>query len=90
MFPIVGFLVRKILRIVGFQIWIEKLFSIVGIFANLKRCHLQLHNLEKWIFVNTNWPNDAKVGCKAFNNVVDFIDSELNLELELDEFECSF
>ncbi len=47
MFPIVGFLVRKILGIVGFQIKIEKFFSIVEIFANLKRCHLQLNNLEK-------------------------------------------
>jgi hypothetical protein len=40
--------------------------------------------------MNKNWPNDAKVGCKNFNNLVDFIDFELNLKLELDEFECSF
>jgi hypothetical protein len=40
--------------------------------------------------VNKIWPNDAKVGCKAFSNLVNLIDFELNLKQELDEFERSF
>jgi hypothetical protein len=36
--------------------------------------------------VNKNWPNDAKVGCKVFRNLVNLIDFELNLKQELDEF----
>jgi hypothetical protein len=40
--------------------------------------------------VNKNWPNDAKVGCKVFSNLVNLIDLELNLKQELDEFERSF
>jgi hypothetical protein len=41
-FPIVGFLVKQILRIIGFQIETEKIFSLVGILTNFKRCCLQL------------------------------------------------
>jgi hypothetical protein len=46
MFATFGFLVRHISRIVGFQIEIEKIYSLARIFNNLKRC-LQLHNLRK-------------------------------------------
>jgi hypothetical protein len=40
--------------------------------------------------VNKNWPNDARVGCKAPNNLVQLIYFELDLEQELDEFGDSF
>ncbi len=40
--------------------------------------------------MNKNWPNDAKVGCKAFSNLVNLLDFELNLKQELDEFERLF
>jgi hypothetical protein len=42
MFPTIGFLTREILRIVGFQIEIKRIVSLVGIFINLRRCCLQL------------------------------------------------
>jgi hypothetical protein len=89
-FPIIGFLVKHILEIVKFQIEPMNLFPLTKNLTDLKKCHLQSKNLKNLILMNKNWPNDAKVGCKAFNNLVDFIDSELNLELKLDEFECSF
>ncbi len=54
MFLIVGFCAREILGIVGSQIEIERIFLLVGILINLKRCHLQLENLNKLIFVNKN------------------------------------
>jgi hypothetical protein len=41
MFPIVHFLAKHILGIVGtFQIETERIFSLAGIFTNLKKCHL--------------------------------------------------
>jgi hypothetical protein len=57
MFPTFGFLTRKILRIISFQIEIENFFSHVGIFTNLKRiCHWQLDNLAQnwfwWTIIN--------------------------------------
>jgi hypothetical protein len=52
MFPTSGFCARQILEIVGSQIEIERIFSLVEILINLKRCHLQLENLNKLIFVS--------------------------------------
>jgi hypothetical protein len=40
--------------------------------------------------MSKNWPNDARVGCKAPNNLIDLINFESNLKFELDEFESSF
>jgi hypothetical protein len=68
MFPRVRFLVQQILGIIGLQIKIEWIFSLVGILTNFRRCHLQTENLEKLIFVNKNWPNDPKIGCKSHLN----------------------
>jgi hypothetical protein len=62
MFPTIGFNVRKILEIVGSQVEIDKVFSLVGIFTSNRRCHLQL---DKFIFVNKNWPTDPRIGCKT-------------------------
>jgi hypothetical protein len=68
MFPIVGFYARQSLGIVGFQIEIEKIFSLVEILISLKKCHLQLNFLDKLIFVSKNWPNDPKIGCKSLSS----------------------
>jgi hypothetical protein len=84
------FLIKQILEIVGSQIEIKNIFSFTKILTSLKRCCLQLNNLEKWIFINKNWPNDAKMGCKALNNLVMLIDSKFDVKLELNEFETSF
>jgi hypothetical protein len=64
------------------------IYSLIEIFINLRKCHLQLNNLDKLIFVNKNWPNDLNVGCKSFYNLVEFIaiDAYLEEELEILEF----
>jgi hypothetical protein len=49
-----AFLVCEILGIVGSPIKTERILSLVGIFTNLKRCHLPLDNLYKIIFVSKN------------------------------------
>jgi hypothetical protein len=66
MFLTTGFFAYQILNIVASQIAIERIFSLVKIFTNIKKCHLQLDNLNKQIFVNKNWPNDFRIGCKPF------------------------
>ncbi len=90
MLSTIDFLIKQILGIVGSQIEIKNIFSLTEILTNLKRCHLQLDNLEKWIFMNKNWLDDARMGCKALNNLVMLIDFKLDLEQELNEFETSF
>jgi hypothetical protein len=47
MFPIVGFLVHEILSIVGSHIETKRIFLLIRILTNLRRCHLQIENLEK-------------------------------------------
>jgi hypothetical protein len=78
------------LGVVEFQIEIERIFSLVGIFTNLKRCHLQTKNLEKLIFFNKNWLNDFRIGCKSPSNLVEFLEKDVDLKEELEEFEGEF
>jgi len=40
MFPTIGFFVRQTLEIVGFQIEIEIIFSLVDIYTNLKKYNM--------------------------------------------------
>jgi hypothetical protein len=47
----VEFLARQIIGILGSQIEIEHIFSLVGILTNLRRYCLQCDNLKKLIFV---------------------------------------
>jgi hypothetical protein len=70
----IGFLVWQILNIIGSQIETERIFSLVGILTNLKRCRLQLENSKKLFFVNINWPNDPKSGCKSPFNSIEIIE----------------
>ncbi len=86
----IGFLIKQILGIIGSQIEMKNVFSLIKILINLKRCRLQLDNLEKWIFMNKNWLNDARMACKPLNNLVTLINSKLDLKQELNEFESSF
>jgi len=81
-FPIVGFLIKDILGIVGSQIETKRNFSLIGILTNLRRCRLQLDNFLNLIFVNKNWTNDARVDCKAPSNLVYLINPEINLKQE--------
>jgi len=42
------------------------------------------------IFVNKNWPNDPKIGCKSRYSLVELIENNLNLKEELDKFLKTF
>jgi hypothetical protein len=42
------------------------------------------------MFVNKNWPNDPRIGCKSPFNLVKFLEKDVNLEENLEEFEGEF
>jgi hypothetical protein len=78
------------LGIVGSQIKIERIYTLVGILTNFRKCHWQIENLKKLIFVNKNWFNDLKIGCKPPSNLVEFLKRDIDWEEELEEFEGEF
>jgi hypothetical protein len=43
--------------------------------------------LDESIFVNKNWSNDARIGCKSPFSLVDLIETDFNLE---GQFERAF
>jgi hypothetical protein len=57
--------------------------NIVGIFTSLRRCQLEVENLDSLVVIYNNWPNDARVGCnlanedvtKSFATEVDLLES---------------
>jgi len=63
---------------------------LIGILANLKKCHLQIEIFKKLIFVNKNWLDEPRVGCKAPSNLIWFLKRDIDLEEELKKFEGDF
>ncbi len=88
--PIMAFLAKQILGILGSQIETKCIFYLARILSILKRCHLQSKNLEKLIFMSQNWPNDPWLRCKTPSNFVEFIKKDKIIEEELEEFEGEF
>ncbi len=86
----IGFFVKQILRIVGSQIEIECIFSLVRVLTSLKRCWLECENLDKLNFVSQKWPNDPRVGCNMPSTLVEFIEKDEIVEKELEESERKF
>jgi hypothetical protein len=72
------------LDVIGFQIETSSKYS------NLKRCYLQIENLEKLIFVNKNWPNDLRIGRKSPSNLLEFLEKYVDLKKEFKKFVGEF
>jgi hypothetical protein len=72
------------------QIETKIIFPLNGIFTSIRKCRLQLENLDNLIFVNKNWPNDHRVSCKSSFSLIDVIEMDVNLEANLKEFERAF
>jgi hypothetical protein len=89
MFSTFGFLAQQILGVVGIQIETKWIFSLAGILINFKRCHLQTKNIKKLIFVNKKF-NDPKIRCIFPSNFVEFLEKDIDLKEELEEFEREF
>ncbi len=62
----------------------------VRIFTNLKRCRLQLYNLDKIIFVTENWISDPRVGCNSPPSLTKLIEVDVGLEDKLKQYEGEF
>jgi len=90
MFPIVVFFIWQILRIIGPQIEIKKIFSRGNIQINLRKCWLQANNFQKLVFVNENFPNDMTTSCKVLFTLVGLLKSNLELQNEFENFKDSF
>jgi hypothetical protein len=43
--------------------------------------------LRKLSFVNNNWCSDPRIGCKSPSNLLEFLERDMDLEEELEEFE---
>jgi hypothetical protein len=87
MFPTLGLVMQQILGIIGYQIEAKCIFSLVGILTNLRRCRLQIDNLEKLILIY----NLMILDTSGPKNMADFIKFETNLVEELEkEFEGAF
>jgi hypothetical protein len=81
MFLTINFLTRQILGIVEYHIETKRIFSHDDIhFTSLRRHCLQANNLENFMFLNKNCPNDAKIECKFPSNLVELIKTKLKLE----------
>ncbi len=90
LFSIMAFFVHQILGIIGFQVKTERNFSLVGIFTNLRRCRLQLDNLDKLIFVSKNLPSDLRVSGSSPFSLIKLIEVDATLEEEFQEYEAEF
>ncbi len=90
-FRFVGFLAWQVLSIVKSQIETKRIFLLVGIFTNLRRCKLQTENLEKLIFINKKIvKRPQNRGCKSPFNLVKFIEMDGNLKKQFEQFEGDF
>ncbi len=57
-FPTIVTITQHILEIPTNQIETKQLFSIAIILTTCCKCHLQIDNMDKLVFVNRNWPYD--------------------------------
>ena len=85
-FPNVGHLAKQILGIPGSQIETERVFSIAGVLTALRRCRLQVENLDRLVMVVKNWPNDPRLDCKATASMKEFMAVETSLTEENYDF----
>jgi hypothetical protein len=75
----IGFLAKQILGIPRSQIEIERGFSLVGVLTTLKRCRLQVDNLDCIITVVKNWPDDPQFNCSWHKDLMDFMKVDCNI-----------
>ncbi len=65
-FPIVGFLAKQFLAILGFQIETKRIFNLARILIGLKHCRFELINLDNLVMIYKNWPSNVRSNCFPF------------------------
>ncbi len=76
MFHIVDLFSLQILSIIGSKIEIKRIFFLVNILTNLRKCHLQSKFLKKLSFVRKNWPSNFTVACESRSNLMKIIEKD--------------
>jgi hypothetical protein len=71
-FPNISFVARKVFRILGSHIEIERIFSIAGVLTSLHHCRLGVENLDKLVIIMKNWSSNARVDCMCERKSLDF------------------
>jgi hypothetical protein len=66
------------------------MFNLASVLKTLKRCSLQVQNLDLIITIINNWPNDPRWNCTPNANLKDYLKVEIVLaefleELQVDE-----
>ncbi len=56
----------------------------------MKRCCLQLDNLDKIIFVSKNWSNDLRVGCGSPSSLIELIELDVALQEKIEQYKGEF
>jgi len=64
-FPNLTYVSRQVMGIVGSQIEIERIFSMVRVITSLKRCWLGIENLDKLVLIMKNWLHDPIFRCTS-------------------------
>ncbi len=73
-----------------FSSWNWKKYFPLLITNSMQQRYLYSYHLEKLIFVSNNWPNDARVDCRAlFFKLMELINFIIHFKEELNEFESS-
>jgi len=83
-FPITTKFEKHILKILQSQIKTKRIFSNVGIFTSLYKCHPQTKNFEILMFVNKNCPLNPHVGYYKHSSLISAYEIEHNLAKELE------
>jgi hypothetical protein len=78
-FPNVSFLAKQILGILGSQIKIEHVFSLVDVLTTLRHCKLHVDNLDSIIIVVKNWLDNPHLNCSRHKDLKDFLKVESSL-----------
>ncbi len=78
-FSNVGFLAKQVFGIQRFQIETEFFFSLIGVLIALRRCHLQVQNLDQIIPIINKWPNDLCLNCTPNVDLKNYVKVEIGL-----------
>jgi hypothetical protein len=75
-FPNVGFLKKQFFGISGWQIKTKWVFSLVGVLTALRRCRLQVENMDQIFIKVKNWLDNSHLNYKPNSNFKQYLKVE--------------
>ncbi len=90
-FPNLTYVSRQVMGIVGSQIEIERIFSMVRVITSLKSCLLGIENLDKLVLIMKNWLHDPRFRCtNGFKSFEKFFNSKNNVVVKNEDLIVDF